>query len=320
MKIIYMGTPEFAVPCLDALIKSRHKVVAVVTQTDKPVGRSGKLKYSPVKELALSKNLPVLQFGSIRKEGVEIINGIDADIIVTCAYGQILSADILFAKKFGVINVHGSILPKYRGASPIQSAIINGEKETGITILKSGIGIDDGPIINTETCEIYENETYEELAKRLSFLGAKVLLETLDLIEKGMAEYKEQDNSIATHCKMFKPDFGKINFDNNAQDIVNLIHGINPSPVAFFLINEKRYKVYRAQILNDDRVASLNLSLDNYKNGEVCVAKSKQGLIIKANDGFVSITEIQPENGKKLQIRDFLNGGKISVGDIVSYE
>ena len=315
MKIIYMGTPQFAVAPLQKLINSNHEIVAVVTQPDKPVGRSKQLQMCPVKKLALENNIPVYQFNKIRIDGVETINNITADIIVTCAYGQILNSEILFAKKYGVINIHGSLLPKYRGASPIQSAIINGEEKTGITILKSDIGIDDGDIILKTELNIFTNETYGELANRLSDLGANTIITALDLIENGKATYTPQDDSEATHCKMFPSDFGKITFELSAKDTVNLINGINPSPVAFMYINSKRYKIYNAHIYTN-----INLNLEDYVNGEVVIAKSKLGLIIKAKDGFVSIDKIQAENGKILDTRDFLNSGKIIVGDKVTNE
>lgn len=310
-----MGTPEFAVEPLKKIISSHHEVVAVVTQPDKPVGRNKQLQQCPVKKMALENNIPVYQFNKIRLDGVETINQIEADIIVTCAYGQILSKEILFAKKFGVINIHGSLLPKYRGASPIQSAIINGEKTTGITILKSDVGIDDGDMILKSETSILENETYGELAARLSHIGAETVLVALDLIESGHAVYTKQNDAESSHCTMFPSDFGKLDFENTAADIVNLINGINPSPVAFMYINGKRYKVYNAHLYNDNNVA-----LQDYRNGEVVIAKSKVGLIIKASDGLVSIDKIQAENGKVLNIKDFLNSGKIVSGDIVSNE
>ena len=320
MKIIFMGTPEFAVPSLKALINSKHKIVAVVTQPDKPVGRSKSLQPSPIKELAMENNLQVLQFTKIRTEGVEIIQNLDADIIVTCAFGQILNAEILFAKKFGVINVHGSILPKYRGASPIQSAIIKGETKTGVSILKSDIGIDDGDVLLIKELDILENETYGELSIRLANLGADALLESLELLESGKAIYTPQKAEEATHCSMFKSDFGHITFDNKAQDIVNLINGLNPSPVAFMYVKNFRYKLYNAHIVSEDKIKELGINLSQHKIGEVVVAKSKVGLYIKAIDGVVSIDKIQAENGKVLTAKEFLNGGKILVGDIVDNE
>ena len=294
MKIIYMGTPDFAVPSLQSLIDSRHEIVAVVTQPDRPVGRNQKITPSPVKILATANNIPVYQFEKIRRDGVEIINNIDADIIVTCAYGQILSKEILFAKKYGVINIHGSLLPKYRGASPIQSAIINGEKTTGITILKSDVGIDDGDILLEKSLDILPNETYGELSKRLSCLGAELILEAIELIASGKATYTKQNNDMASHCTMFKSDFGRLNFNDDATNIVNLINGISPSPVAFMYINNCRYKVYNAHVVYFPN------NFLNCKNGEIVVAKSKNGLIIKANNGFVSIDTIQADGGKIL--------------------
>lgn len=319
MKIIFLGTPNFAVPTLRAL-KENFDVVAVVTNIDKPQGRSEKPVYSPIKKYALENGIPVYQFAKIRVDGIETLKNIDADVMVTCAYGQILSKEILDMKKFGVINVHGSLLPKYRGASPIQWAIINGEKETGITILKSDVGIDDGDVILSKSVQIDEYETAGELFDKLSFVGAECIVEAINQIESGTAKYVKQDSSKATVCKMFKSDFGKLDFNNSATDIVNLILGLNPSPIAFITLSNNRYKIYRAKVVTAMEISSFNPNLNDAVIGEVVVSKAKQGLIIKAKEDFVSITEIQGENGKIMDIKSFLNGKNIPLGMVVDHE
>lgn len=321
MKVIFLGTPSFAVPTLQKLINSKHEVVAVVTQPDKESGRGGKVVFNPVKVFAVKNSIPVFQFKKIRVDGVETLKIIDADVIVTCAYGQILSKEILEMKKYGVLNVHGSLLPKYRGASPIQCAIINGEEKTGVTILKSDVGIDDGKMLLSESVDIKKYETSEELFERLSIIGAELLIDALQKIEDGTAKFIEQDHSKATFCKMFKSDFGKLDFNNTAKDIVNLIHGLNPSPIAFFKLNNKLIKVYRAEILEDEDIKKWNFKpLKEYKNGEIVESKSKIGLIIKCEDGFVGLTELQAENSRKMCVKDFLNGRAIEKGLVITNE
>ena len=201
MKVIYFGTPDFSVPSLEALIE-KYEVVGVVTQLDKPKGRSSKLIPSPVKECAIKHGIPVYQYKRIRKEGIDDLKSLNADVMVTCAYGQILSKEKLDMTPHGVINIHGSILPKYRGAAPIQWAIIDGEQTTGITILKSDVGIDDGPTMLFKHVDILENETSDELFTRLSYVGKDAILEALELIEKGEAVYTPQEHDKATVCKM----------------------------------------------------------------------------------------------------------------------
>ena len=319
MRVVFLGTPDFAVPTLKNLIE-HHEVVGVVTQPDKPVGRSGKLMPSPVKVEALKHGIPVFQFNRIRKEGEESLKALNADIMVTCAYGQILDEKILNLTPNGVYNVHGSLLPKYRGASPIQWAIINGEKETGITILKSGIGIDDGPTIYSKSIEILEEETAGELFDRLSILGAECIIEALKKLESGDYELVPQNNEKATHCKMFKADFGKLDFEKNAQELVNFIRGLNPSPIAYFKINGARFKVFKAKAVQKDFLNNWGINFEELKNGEIALARVKQGLFIKANDGYLSILEIQAENSKKMDIKSFLNGKKLEERIVVDNE
>ncbi len=316
MKIVFFGTPDFAIPTLQSLIDSKHTVLAVVTQPDKPVGRNGKVVFSPVKTLALKHNIPVLQYEKIRRDGVEELKSLNADVFVTAAYGQILSKDILEASKFGVFNVHGSLLPKYRGAAPIQWAIINGEKTTGITILKSDVGMDDGNIILSKSVDIKDGETAGELFNRLKVIGAECLMEALTQLENGTITYTPQIHSEATTCKMLKKELCKIDFNKSTNEIINLILGLNPWPVAEIYFKEGRFKVYKAQNANE-KIKNFNIN-PNSKNGEVVVASPKQGLIIKCDNGFVELTSIQAENGKIMDAKSLLNGKKIEVGQVVN--
>ncbi len=311
MKIVFLGTPDFAVPSLQALINSRHQVLAAVTQPDKPVGRHGKIEFCPVKKLAISNNIPVYQFEKIRRDGVEDLKKLNADIFVTCAYGQILSQEVLDIAPHGVINVHGSLLPKYRGAAPIQWSIINGDKITGITILQTQIGMDDGPMILKQETEILPGETAGELFDRLAPMGAECLLKALDLIENGKATFTEQNADEVVMCKMLKRENFKPDFNMNAQQFINLIHGLNPWPSMQVLINDTKFKLLRAQMANMQQLSSFNVCVDNFENGEVICAKPKLGLIIKVGGSAVNITELQPENGKIMPSKSYLNGKQI---------
>lgn len=317
MKIVFFGTPDFSIPTLQMLIESKHEVIAVVTQPDKPVGRNGKVVFSPVKQLAISNNIPVLQYEKIRLQGVEELQSLNADLFVTAAYGQILSKDILEASKYGVYNVHGSLLPKYRGAAPIQWSIINGDKVTGITILKSDVGMDDGDIILKREVEIGENETAGELFDRLAILGAECMKDAIQLLEDGNITFTPQNHEIATKCTMLKKEQNKLNFNTSATSVKNFILGLNPWPVAEMQLKEGRFKVYRANVLTQDQISKLNLET-NATPGQVVVASNKLGLIIKCADGFVEITEIQAENSKIMQAKSMLNGKQILVGQIVN--
>lgn len=313
MKIVFFGTPDFSIPTLQKLIDSHHEVIGVVTQPDRPVGRNGRIVYSPVKQLALKYNIPVYQYEKIRRDGVEELVGLKADLFVTAAYGQILSKEILDASTYGVFNVHGSLLPKYRGAAPIQWAVINGEKTTGITILRSDVGMDDGDIILKHEVDIMPDETAGELFDRLAVIGADCLMEALQQLEDGTITYTPQDHSLATVCKMLKKENCTINFDNSAYLVKQFILGLNPWPVAEMKLEEGRFKLYKAIVYNNN-----DLLVDNYKTGEVVLASPKSGLVIKANDGFVEITEIQAENGKVMNAKSLLNGKHIRVGQIVN--
>ena len=309
MKVVFFGTPEYAVPSLQAILNSRHKVVAVVSQPDKPIGRSNKPVPTPIKKLAMENNIPVFQYEKIRKDDISELLEIDADIYVTCAYGQILGKNVLFAKKYGVINLHGSLLPKYRGASPVQCALIGCEKETGVTILKSGVGMDDGPLVTSRTIDIEESDNAITLFEKLSYLSANMIVDTLDNIEEGIAKYTEQDESKSTKCSMFTNDMGVVDFNKPAKEIVGLIKGLAVWPNVKITINGVYFKLYNAVVSN--------INGDQFKPGQVVKANNKEGLHIKCGEGVIEITELLPINSKKMTAKSYLNGKTIEIGSKV---
>lgn len=320
MKVVFMGTPEVAVPVLEAIYNSRHKVVAVVSQPDKAKGRSNKIVPTPVKQVALNHGTMVYQFESIKKDDISSLLNLDADIIVTCAYGQILKENVLNAFKHGVINVHFSRLPKYRGASPVQSALIGCEKSTAVTVLKSQIGMDDGDIIDIADYEISNEENAISLFENLSKVGANLITKVLDDIENGTAKYipQESTNIPPSYCTMLKPEMGDLDFGSTADKIVGLIKGLAMWPNAHITIDDVYFKLYNAISYMDISINPYlkGLNVNDYQNGEVVIASNKQGLYIKCGDGFVEITELLPINGKKMTAKSYLNGKKINVGSI----
>ena len=308
MNIIFLGTPEFGAKVLNEIAtNSSHKVVGVVCQPDKPSGRGNKMVAPPVKILAQKLNIPVYQFQKIRVEGIDILKKLNADIMVTSAYGQILSQEIIDICPYGIINVHGSLLPKFRGASPIQQAIINGEEYTGITIMQTDVGIDTGDIILSEKCKIEDDDTYGTLSEKLSYIGAKLCVQALDLIENHRTNPIKQNNSLATHTKMFKKEDCFINFNFNAKEIVNFIRGLNPNPIAIFSLNNEKYKVFEAKKIE---------YVGKEPNGTILQANSKKGLIIKCLNGAVEIIEMTAPNSKRMLAKSFLNGKTIPVGSV----
>ncbi|MBO5714544.1 MAG: methionyl-tRNA formyltransferase [Clostridia bacterium] len=303
MKIVFMGTPDFAVEPLKALVSSPdYEVIAVVCNHDKPVGRKQVLTAPPVKEYANSVHIPVYQYDKIRLEGVEDLKKLNPDLIVTCAFGQILSQEIIDIPKLGVINIHASLLPKYRGASPIHYAILNGEKTTGVTIMKTDIGIDTGDILISEQVEIGEQETCGELFDRLSVLGANLIIKALNLIKDGKANFTVQDHSKSTTTKIIKKEMAKIDFTKTANEVVNQIRAFNPSPIAFTFFNGEQYKIYKAQAVEG-----------NGQSGEII--NSTDSLIIACGSGAISVETIQRQGGKPLNIKDFLRGNKLPTGE-----
>jgi len=304
MRIIYLGTPDFAVEPLKAIVGSGFNVVAVVSQPDKPVGRKKEIKPTPVKEYALSQNIQVFQFEKISKE-YEVLKKLNADIMVTCAYGQILTQEVIDLTPKGVFNIHASLLPKYRGASPIQSVILNGEKETGVTIMKTDIGIDTGDIVSVEKTEILPRETAGELFDRLSKIGSELIVKTLKNIQKGEVVFTPQNNEQASHCKMIFKSDAVIDFNKTAQEVFNKIRGLNPSPIAYTKFNNKMLKIYRAELCEEVG-----------EPGVVLQADKKSGIVIACKDKAIRLLTIQEEGGKQMSAFDFVLGRKIKVGDI----
>lgn len=305
MKVIYLGTPEFAVNPLKALIESQnHQVMAVVTQPDRPVGRKNIITPPPVKVTATENGIPVYQYEKIRVEGVEELKKINADIMVTCAYGQILSREIIDICKYGIINIHASLLPKYRGAAPIQYAVINGEKTTGVTIMQTEEGIDTGDILATFETDIGETETAAELMGRLSILGAKNISSVLDKIESGEIIPLKQDESKASIVKMIKKEDALIDFTKDCNSVKNLINGMNPWPIAYTSFGEKKLKIFRAKVVEGKG-----------KPGEVI--KADKRLVIACGSGAIDVFSLQEEGGKPMDASSYLNGRKLKVGDIL---
>lgn len=312
MKIIFLGTPHFSVSVLDDLVNSSHEVVAVVTQPDKPVGRSSKLEYPPVKEYALAHNIPVFQFERIRKkENIETLKSLNADIMITAAYGQILSQAVLDITPYGVYNVHGSLLPKYRGAAPIQWAIINNEPKTGVTIMKTEVGLDSGPMLLKEELIIELDDTSQTLFEKMSKMAGGVLLKALSLLESGSYTLTPQNEQEATHYPMLKKEDGELDFNYSSERLAALVRGVTPWPGAYTFMNGEVLKVHKLTV-----VEHFNKDTSTLKAGEVVLASPKLGLFVKTLNGVVRLNEIQSIGGKKLADTTFLNGKKIEEGTI----
>lgn len=307
MKVVFMGTPDFAVPTLEALIKN-HEVVAVVSQMDKPKGRGKKLMPTPVKEFALNKGIEnIYQPKSIKEdEIIEKLKSLDADVFVVVAYGQILSQEVLDIPKYGCINVHGSLLPKYRGAAPIQWSIINGEEKTGVTIMYMEKGLDSGDMILKREIEISSSMTYKELHDEMSLVGAKALIDALDMLEKQEVKPEKQNHDLATYAPMITKETGHINWNNTSKDIVNLVRGINPSPMAYTIYKNEPIKICVCE------------EVEGYDGqiGEI-VAIEKRGFVVKTKDSAVIITQMQAKGGKKMKTEDYLRGHTIDKGVIL---
>ena len=311
MNILFMGTPDFARDSLEAVYNAGYNILGVVTNPDRPKGRGMKLVASPVKEFALEKKLEIFQPEKVRKneEFIEQIKALNPDVICVVAYGKILPKEILDIPRLGCINVHGSLLPKYRGAAPIQWAVLNGDKTTGVTTMYMDVGMDTGDMILKQEVEIGENETTGELWDRLSKIGGELLVETLKQIENGTAPREKQGDDFSV-APMLSKDMTKIDWENKtAQEIKNLVRGLNPIMGAYTFLNGSKIKFWKVGIVN-------SIDFDVYKaqsleNGSVLVSDQKQGLFIKTKQGILSVLEIQGENAKRMSIGDFLRGNKI---------
>lgn len=308
MKIAFMGTPDFSVPCLAALAKSEHEVVGVFCQSDKPVGRKQELKMPDVKVEALKHGYKVFQPVSLRDgKGVEILKEIEPDLVIVVAYGKILPKDFLSYPKYGCINIHASILPKYRGASPIHWAVINGDKETGVTAMQMDEGLDTGDILLVKKTEIGENDTTELMFEKLALLGAEVMLEAIDLAEKGQLNPVKQNDEEATQVGLLSKELSPIDWSDSAQNIHNKIRGLYSWPCATTKICGKNLKVY----------SSVLCEKKGHNNpGEIVDCQGK--LVVCCGDmGCVELLEIQLEGKKRMKTSQFLNGFKIEKGTIL---
>ncbi len=306
LKVIFMGTPEFAVPTLKLLIE-KHNVVGVVTQPDRPKGRGKKMLAPPVKEIALENNIPVFQPEKIRdEEFISKLEDLGAEVFVIVAYGQLLPEKILNMPKYGCINVHGSLLPKYRGAAPIQWALIDGEKITGVTIMYMEKGLDKGDMIVKKEIPIDEGETYGSLHDKMAPVGASALIEALTLIEKGVAEPEKQDDSLSCYAKKIEKGFGKIDWNKNSDEILNFIRGLNPTPCAYTLLNGEVLKIWNAEKIPEGAESP-------EKAGTVIKVFPKKGFAVKTNDLALIITEVQAKGGKKMNCSDYLRGHSIEI-------
>ena len=304
MNIVFMGTPEFAVPCLDALLKAGHQVSAVFTQPDKPKGRGYKLTPPPVKELALQKNISVFQPTTL-KDGValEEIKKVNPDLIVVVAYGKILPKEILSFPKYGCVNVHASLLPKYRGAGPIQWSILNGEEETGVTTMYMAEGLDAGDMLEKEAIRIGENETADELHDRLSELGAKLIVSTVEKLENKEITPVKQNDQESSYAPMLSKELSLIDFKESAKKVHNLIRGLSSWPCANTFYEGKRLKIYRSEIVDLSG-----------KPGEILDDKR---FIIACGDKAIRAIVVQYEGSKKMSSEDFLRGKSLKKGEIL---
>ena len=313
MKIVFAGTPDFAVLPLQKIIESGFCVVGVITQEDKPQGRKGILTPPPVKTLAEKYAIPVLQPHKIREQ-VEDVRVLGGDVMITCAYGQILTQEVLDSFEKGVWNIHAGLLPQYRGASPIQSCILNGEQKTGVSIMKTELGLDCGDVLCVEETEIMPTETYGELSDRLSVIGADLIITALQKLEAGNYVLTPQGEENVGVVRKINKDHAKIDFHKNAQEIINLVRGMNPAPIAYTQLGENKINVYRAEkaVLNEEETQAF----EQAQIGEVLSDKPKRGLLVKCSDGAVKLTEVQAAGGKRISGGDFINGRKAQKGQV----
>lgn len=301
MRVVFMGTPEYGVPSLRALIAAGHQVVGVFTQPDKPSGRGKKLTPSPVKLVALENNIPVYQPQKIRVDGVEDLRALAPDVCVTAAFGQILSQEVLDIPQMGTVNVHASLLPEYRGSSPINWCLLNGEKVTGVTTMLTDKGIDTGDILQKRECVIEESDTTATLTEKLALIGAELLIDTLDKLEKGVCPREKQDESKMSYYPMLKKEMGLMDFRKSAQALCNQVRAFDPWPCSYMMVEGAPMKVWKAEVA--DMTAA---------PGTVLCADARQGLVIAAGDKALRILEVQAQGGKRMKAQDYLRGHGIN--------
>ncbi len=311
MRIVFMGTPDFAVGSLQALCESgKHEIVGVVTQPDRPKGRGNKLLMTPVKEYALSQGLEVYQPQKVKtEEFVQVLRELAPQLIVVAAFGQFLSREILQLPQYGCINVHASLLPKYRGAAPIQYAIIKGERESGVTIMQMDIGMDTGAMLDKVVVPIAENTTMGELHDALRTQGAALLLKVIDDIAAGTAKAEPQNNNEATYATLLDRSMEHIDWTKSAQEVHNLIRGFNPAPSTFTkLPNGKSLKIWGSRLTDRSTTAAAG----------TVVETTKHNFFVACGAGVLEITEVQPESKKRMPAQVFLNGRGVQEGDILA--
>ncbi|MBQ9699470.1 MAG: methionyl-tRNA formyltransferase [Lachnospiraceae bacterium] len=308
MKIIFMGTPDFSVGALNSIVEAGHEVALVVTQEDKPKGRGQEMQYTPVKEAAIKHGIEVYQPHRIKtEEAMEKLRSYDADVFVVVAYGQIFSKELLEMPKYGCINIHASLLPKYRGAAPIQWSIIEGEKVTGVTTMYMADGVDTGDMLEKVEVEIADDETGGSLHDKLMEAGANLIVSTLQKLESGTATRTVQDEALSTHTKKLDKSLGDIDFTKSAVEIERLIRGLNPWPSAYTRYNGKTLKIWKAQVIDRDY---------DGQPGQI-VDKTKQAIIVKTGKGALAITELQIEGKKRMTTESYMCGATIDMGAVL---
>ena len=306
MRIIFMGTPDFAVPVLQSLINSRHEVVAVVTQPDRPKGRGKNMQFSPVKECALAHNIPVMQPVNVSvPEVIDELRAYEPELIVVVAFGQFVTKKIREMPKYGCINVHGSLLPEYRGAAPMQRAIIDGKKVTGITTMFMAKGMDTGDMLLKTEVEILPTDNFEDLHDKMAVAGAALLLETIDGLEKGTITRIPQDDALATHAPMIHKETGHIDWSKGGQQIIDLMRGMYPGHGAYAVLGEEPLKMFWAE--------AENKSYPDAAFGEI-VEVTKKDFAVKCGDGILRIKEVQARGGKKMAADAYLRGHEMQTG------
>ena len=306
MNIVFMGTPEFAVPCLQRLIDEKHNVLGVFTQPDKPKGRGHKIQFPPVKELAVKYDIPVFQPQKMKDgEALKILKELNPELIIVVAYGKILPKEILELPKYGCVNMHASVLPKYRGSAPIQWCVLNGEKISGVTSMQMDVGLDTGDMLLCKTCEIGDDDTAGDLHDKLSLIGADVMSETISMIENNSLSPKKQDDTKSTYAPMLTKELCPVDWSKSAKEIHNQVRGLSPWPVATSVLNGKKFKIYKTTISGKS----------NKKPGEI--VNTDNTISVCCGDGnCINIDILQTEGKKAMSSADFLRGNHIEIGEL----
>ena len=322
MKIVFMGTPEFAAAALEALIRAGHEITAVVTQPDKPKGRGRQMQFPPVKECAIQHGLRVLQPVKIKTpEAVAELKQIEADIFVVAAFGQILSSEILHMPRFGCVNIHASLLPKYRGAAPIQWAILNGETQTGVTIMQMDEGLDTGDMLTKVMVPIADHDTGDSLHDKLMEAGAKLIVDTLVLIEQGKVVPEKQTDEESCYASRLTKELGRIDWTKSAKELARLVRGLNSWPGSYTTFRNKILKIWEAEVQEGgaqtaDATGDALLSAgQNEAAAGTVVEVTKETIKVQTGEGLLVVKSVQPEGKKRMQVKDYLLGYQIKTGE-----